>query len=178
MNKTTPQANDLAKIKLLICDVDGVLTDGTSLFDANGVCGMSFSIVDGLGLILLQEAGIHVAVMTTSDNPIIAARVKRLRIQHYFPRVFDKGVFLPELCEKVGVKPEEAAYISDDINDCEALVQVGMPVAVANARKEVVERCKWQTQLGGGHGAVREICDALLAARGLDPIQLWKEASS
>jgi len=169
---------DFAKIKLLICDVDGVLTDGTSLFDENGVCSMRFSIVDGLGLILVQEAGVQVAVMTTSDNPIIRSRVGRLRVKHYYPGVFDKGSFLPELCEKVGVSPEETAYISDDINDCEALTQVGLPIAVNTARKEVIALAKYRTDAPGGRGAVREVCDALIEARGLDPVELWKQASS
>lgn len=153
------------KIKCLICDVDGVLTDGLLYLDNHGNELKAFHVQDGMGLKLLMAADIEVAVITTSQNAVIDHRMKQLGIQHYFKGQVDKGSAFEQLKKRLGFALEEIAYIGDDLPDLEIIKQVGLGVAVGNAVPQVREFATWQTEHHGGRGAVRELCDLILNAQ-------------
>ena len=153
------------KIKCLICDVDGVLTDGRIYLDNNGNELKGFNVQDGMGLKLLMAAGIEVAVITTSRNAVIDHRMQQLGIVHYSKGQVDKRQAFNELKQRFGFEYEEFAYIGDDLPDLAIIKQVGLGVAVANAISQIKEFASWVTQQPGGHGAVREVCDLILSAQ-------------
>ena len=160
------------KIKCLICDVDGVLTNGLLYLDNHGNELKAFHVQDGMGLKLLMAAGIEVAVITTSRNAVIEHRMQQLGIQHYFKAQVDKRSAYAELKERLGFTNEEFAYIGDDLPDLPLIQQVGLGVAVANAVTQVKEFAAFITEKNGGHGAVRELCDLILNAKQLQEIAL------
>lgn len=150
------------KIKCLISDVDGVLTDGSLYYDTNGNELKAFNVQDGMGLKLLMLANIHVAVITTSKNAIIDDRMKLLGIKHYFTGQVDKRASFNQLKAALGLKNEEFAYVGDDLPDLAIMQHVGLSVAVSNAVPQVREFAHWQVDLHGGRGAVRAVCDLIL----------------
>lgn len=162
MNKLLEKAK---QIKCLICDVDGVLTDGLLHIDSTGNELKSFHVQDGLGLKLLMAAGIHVAVITTSQNAVIAHRMRQLGIIHFFTGQIDKRQAFNELKTRLALNDQDIAYIGDDLPDLLIMQQVGLGVAVANAVPQVREFATWQTSNSGGHGAVREVCELILSAQ-------------
>ncbi|WP_419420883.1 KdsC family phosphatase [Legionella sp. D16C41] len=153
------------KIKCLICDVDGVLTDGQLYLDNYGNELKAFHVQDGMGLKLLMAAGIEVAVITTSRNAVIDYRMEQLGIQYYFKGQVDKNNAFSHLKERLGFANEYFAYIGDDLPDLAIIQQVGLGIAVANAVDQIKEFAIWQTQQAGGYGAVREVCDLILNAQ-------------
>jgi len=155
------------KIKCLVCDVDGVLTDGLLYLDNHGNEQKTFHVQDGMGLKLLMAAGIEVAVITTARNEVIDHRMKQLGIQHYFKGQVDKRAAFVQLQSRLGFSNEEFAYIGDDLPDLPLIQQVGFGVAVANAVAQVKEFAVWQTTQQGGRGGVRELCDLILSAQGM-----------
>lgn len=152
------------KIRCLICDLDGVLTDGYLYIDNNANELKAFHVHDGMGLKLLMSAGIEVAVITTSQNAVIENRMVQLGIQHYFKGQIDKRAAYQALKDRLQLPDEAFAYIGDDLPDIPVIRQVGLGIAVANAVKEVKEFASWHTLLPGGKGAVREVCDFILQA--------------
>lgn len=159
--------NKAKKIKCLICDVDGVLTDGLLYLDNTGNEQKAFHVQDGMGLKLLMAANIQVAVITTSRNAVIDHRMKQLGIQHYFKGQVDKREAFKQLKSKLQLENDAFAYIGDDLPDLAIIQQVGLSVAVANAVKQVKQFAVMQTQQHGGRGAVREVCDLILDAQQL-----------
>jgi 3-deoxy-D-manno-octulosonate 8-phosphate phosphatase (KDO 8-P phosphatase) len=153
-------------IKCLICDVDGVLTDGLLFIDNHGNELKTFHVQDGVGLKLLMSVGIDVAVITTSRNAVVDHRMEQLGIQHYFKGQFDKRAAFAELKQRLGYTHEQFAYIGDDVPDLPIMQQVGLSVAVANAVCQIKEYANWETMQHGGRGAVREVCDLILRAQG------------
>lgn len=153
------------KITCLICDVDGVLTDGLLYLDNHGNELKAFHVQDGVGLKLLMAVGIQVAVITTSRNAVVDHRMEQLGIQHYFKGQLDKRKAFAELKDRLGLSNEECAYVGDDLPDLPIIKQVGFGVAVANAMAQVKEFAAWQTGQHGGRGAVREVCDLILKAQ-------------
>lgn len=166
------------KIKCLISDVDGVMTDGTLFLDNHGNELKAFQVQDGMGLKLLMAAGIQVAVITTSRNAVIDFRMEQLGITHYFKGQVDKRSAFAELKERLGLSNEECAYIGDDLPDLPVIQEVGLGVAVANAVSQVKEFAIWQTELTGGKGAIREVCDLILRAQGKQESALASYLSS
>lgn len=162
------------KIRCLISDVDGVLTDGTLTLDNTGNEFKSFHVHDGVGLKLLMAAGIQVAVITTSQNAVIDYRMQQLGITHYFKGQLNKEAAFERLKQQLGLSNEACAYIGDDLPDLPIIRTVGLGVAVANAVTEVREFADWTTTLPGGHGAVRELCDFILRVNGLQDSALNK----
>ncbi|RLA26218.1 MAG: 3-deoxy-D-manno-octulosonate 8-phosphate phosphatase [Gammaproteobacteria bacterium] len=154
------------KIKVLILDVDGVLTDGKLFFDEQGKEYKSFNVQDGLGIKLLQKAGIQVAVISGRASKPVALRMEMLGINLVYLGQADKGHAFKEIITKVGCTPEQAAHVGDDLIDLPVLIQVGLAVAVRNASEFILPYVDWQTQLVGGQGAVREVCDFILQAQG------------
>ena len=161
-----------ANIKLAAFDVDGVLTDGTIFIGADGAETMkAFNTLDGLGLKLLGENGVEVALITARETAAVAARARELGIAHCFQRVGDKLECLTRLCTTLGIGLDQVAYCGDDLPDLRPMIRVGLPIAVANAHAEVKRRAAYVTKASGGAGAVREVCDLLLdAQRKLDAI--------
>lgn len=153
------------KIKCLISDVDGVLTDGLLYLDNFGNELKAFHVQDGMGLKLLMSAGIEVAIITTSVNVVIDHRMKQLGIKHYYKGQVDKRDAWYALKESLGLEDENFAYIGDDLPDLPLIQMAGLGVAVANALKPVKIAADWQTEKSGGNGAVREICDIILEAQ-------------
>jgi 3-deoxy-D-manno-octulosonate 8-phosphate phosphatase (KDO 8-P phosphatase) len=153
------------KIKCLICDLDGVLTDGLLYIDNHFNELKTFHIHDGVGLKLLMTAGIEVAVITGSRNAVVDHRMQQLGIKHYYKDQLDKQETFKQLKHTLNLEDEQFAYIGDDLPDAPIIQQVGLGVAVANAVRQIKEIADWQTELPGGRGAVRELCDLILHAQ-------------
>lgn len=156
---------DAAAVALLVLDVDGVLTDGRLWFGADGEALKPFHARDGLGIKLLQEAGIAVAVISGRTSPAVTARMRDLSVEHVVQGAADKGAALRDLLDRLGVPARRVACLVDDIPDLPLMRQVGVPAAVSDAHPDVLSAARHVTVLPGGHGAVREFCDWLLAAR-------------
>lgn len=163
-----------ARVKLLVLDVDGVLTDGGLYYGPDGQAMKRFNVQDGLGIKLAQAAGLVVAVISGLDSPAVAARVKDLGIEDYHGGHLAKIPLLEGICARHGLSLDEAAFLGDDWVDAGALSRVGLPMAVANAQPEILQRAAWVSTRPGGQGAVREAIRFLLEAQGkLDG--LWAE---
>jgi 3-deoxy-D-manno-octulosonate 8-phosphate phosphatase (KDO 8-P phosphatase) len=154
------------KVKCLICDMDGVLTNGLLYIDNHFNELKTFHIHDGVGLKLLMTAGIEVAVITGSNNAVVDHRMEQLGITHYYKNQLNKQAIYQQLKKTLNFADEAFAYIGDDLPDIPIIQQVGLGVAVANAVHQVREIAVWQTELPGGYGAVRELCDLILNAQG------------
>ncbi len=152
-------------IHLLICDVDGVLTDGTLSYTAQGEEIKHFNAKDGLGLRLLMHHGVEVAIITARDSKPLARRIKDLGIKHFYPGQDPKILALQTLLKTLELTPEQVAYIGDDILDLPVMRQVGLAITVADGHACVKQEADAITHLGGGRGAVREVTDALIDAR-------------
>jgi len=157
----------LAKIKLLLLDVDGVLTDGSIYFDHQGEEIKAFNSKDGLGLRLLMDAGIQVGIITARNSKALQHRCDNLGIELVFQGIHNKATALTQIIDRSGFRPEEMAYVGDDLLDLPMFVRVGVAIAVADAHPCVVEKADIVTTAKGGVGAVREVCDAILSEKGL-----------
>jgi 3-deoxy-D-manno-octulosonate 8-phosphate phosphatase (KDO 8-P phosphatase) len=151
-------------VRLACFDVDGTLTDGRLFYDHAGNESKAFFVQDGLGLKLLQRAGIEVAMITARASLSAEQRGRDLGVEVQIG-VGDKAVALRALCARHGIEPAQVAFMGDDLPDLPALAIAGLAVAPANAHPWIAERVHWLTQARGGHGAVREFCDVLLAAQ-------------
>lgn len=165
-------------IKCLICDVDGVLTDGSLYIDNFGNEQKVFHVQDGMGLKLLMAVGIEVAVITTSQNAVIEHRMKQLGVERYFKGQVNKSAAFSKLKEDLNLDDKDIAYIGDDLPDLAIIRQVGLGIAVANAVNQVKEFAAWQTEQLGGRGAVREVCDLILNAQNLLDLALTRYLAS
>jgi 3-deoxy-D-manno-octulosonate 8-phosphate phosphatase (KDO 8-P phosphatase) len=154
------------KLKLLILDVDGVLTDGKLFFDNQGNEYKSFHARDGHGIKLLRQTGVEVAVISGRKSNSVALRMKNLGIAHVYQGHENKRAAFDEIIEKIGIKPDQAAHVGDDLLDLPIMTRVGFAIAVADANFAVKQRADWCTTLPGGHGAVREVCDFIMQAQG------------
>ena len=154
-----------ARVRLLILDVDGVLTTGYLDYDASGEATKSFYVQDGLGLQLLRQQGIVLAIISGRDSKVTAARAADLKIHHVLQGAQDKGAALAHLLETVGITARECAYIGDDVIDLPILRAVGLAVSVPNGHVLAREAAHWVTAQGGGAGAVRELSELILFAQ-------------
>jgi 3-deoxy-D-manno-octulosonate 8-phosphate phosphatase (KDO 8-P phosphatase) len=154
------------KIKLLILDVDGVLTDGKLFFDDNGKEYKSFHARDGHGIKLLQQTGVEVAVISGRKSLSVALRMKSLGINHVYQGHEDKRAAFAEVLQNVGVTTEQTAHVGDDLLDLPIMTRVGLAIAVQDANFAVKAHAHWCTQTCGGQGAVREVCDFIMQAQG------------
>ena len=153
-------------IKLLVLDVDGVLTDGRLWYGNSGEELKAFNIQDGLGIKLLQRAGVEVAIITGRTSQLVARRGAELGIKHIVQGREDKLVALRALCTELNIELSEIAYAGDDLPDLSAIAAVGLGIAVANAMPYVAQYAAHKTVRCGGDGAVREICDLIIQAQG------------
>ncbi|CAN5309213.1 3-deoxy-manno-octulosonate-8-phosphatase KdsC [soil metagenome] len=154
-----------AKIRCLILDVDGVLTDGKLYFNEQGEVAKAFSVQDGLGIKLLQQVGITVAIISGRNSPIVQRRAEELAITHIYQGQENKLPALELLLIKLCLTHEQCAFVGDDLPDLPIIQCVGLGIAVANAVAVVKQHALWQTQRSGGEGAVREVCDFLIEAQ-------------
>jgi 3-deoxy-D-manno-octulosonate 8-phosphate phosphatase (KDO 8-P phosphatase) len=158
-------------IKLLVLDVDGVLTDGSIQIDDHGVERKCFCSADGLGIRLWQKLGYPAAILTGRHGTAVQHRARELDIRYIWQGRMDKRNALAEMLELVDVDPHEVAMVGDDLPDLPVLRICGYPIAVANAVPEVQEEAVYITEATGGHGAVREAVEHLLKAK-----NRWHEA--
>ena len=157
-----------ARIRMLVLDVDGVLTDGRLYFDNQGNEMKAFCTRDGLGMRALQSQGVILALITGRQSDIVTHRAAQLGVEHVYQGRNDKLNAFNELLSDTGMDEEQTCYAGDDWIDLPVLDRVGLAVTVADADPVVKNRVHWVTSRDGGNGAVREICDLILAARGLD----------
>ncbi|MBS0350029.1 MAG: HAD-IIIA family hydrolase [Proteobacteria bacterium] len=150
-------------IKCLILDVDGVLTDGTIWITEQGTEIKRFHIHDGVGIKNLQKAGIEVAIISGRSSASVTRRMAELQIQHVYQGCTDKLAVFNQLLKQLNIAALQTAYMGDDLPDIPVMKAVGLSIAVANACQEVKAVAHWHTTKKGGEGAVREICDRLLA---------------
>ena len=159
--------NKLKSIKLLLLDVDGVLTDGGIVYTDDGAETKIFNVKDGLGVKLLMEAGIHLGIITGRRSNALFNRCKELGIDLIYDCVADKADALNRVLERTGFSADEVACIGDDLPDLALMRRAGFSIAVADAHVTVRERADMITSAKGGQGAVREACEAILKAKGL-----------
>lgn len=157
----------IAPVRLLLLDVDGVLTDGRIVFDANGVESKFFNVKDGHGIKMVQRAGISVGIISGRESRVVANRAAELGITHLYQNALDKLVPYTELLERTGLSDHQVAYVGDDIIDLPLLRRVGFAAAPADAAPELLPYVHFVTRNGGGWGAVREVCDLLLREQNL-----------
>jgi 3-deoxy-D-manno-octulosonate 8-phosphate phosphatase (KDO 8-P phosphatase) len=155
------------QVRLLLLDVDGVLTDGTLIISSQGSESKGFNTQDGFGIRLLQEAGIDVGVITARRSTVVMTRCEDLKMKYVYQGSNDKLQAYNDILQKSGAKPFEVGYMGDDWLDLILLKRVGFAAAPANAVSEVKEAVHHTTSQRGGSGAVREICDLILQAKGV-----------
>ncbi|HNP36996.1 MAG TPA: HAD-IIIA family hydrolase [Woeseiaceae bacterium] len=153
-----------AKIRLIAFDVDGVFTDGRFYLSDDGIESKAFHTQDGFGIRQLLKAGIEVAVISGRKSMAVERRMAELGVRHVIQNCPDKPAAFDKLSKTLGIPASESAYVGDDIPDLPLLSKVAFSIAVANAVSAVREYCDYTTEAAGGNGAVREICEFLLAA--------------
>ena len=157
---------EIAKnIKLLICDVDGVFSDGLVYMGNNGEELKTFHTRDGYGVKSLMNAGIEIAIITGRQSQIVTNRMNALGIKLVYQGQDDKVKAYQDICQKLAINPEHTGYIGDDLIDWPVMEKVGLQVCVADGHPLLARRANYVTQTKGGHGAVREVCDLILQAR-------------
>jgi 3-deoxy-D-manno-octulosonate 8-phosphate phosphatase (KDO 8-P phosphatase) len=157
------------RIALLICDVDGVLSNGLIYRDSRGEELKNFHVQDGYGIRLLQAAGLEVAIITGGTSRMVSDRAAMLGIEYLYQGHRDKVAPFKALLKRLQLTADQVAYIGDDLIDWPVLQQVGLAVTVSNAHPWLLPRVHYVTRKAGGEGAVRELCDLLLLAHGQFP---------
>jgi 3-deoxy-D-manno-octulosonate 8-phosphate phosphatase (KDO 8-P phosphatase) len=157
--------NRARKIRMVITDVDGTLTDGTLLVLPDGEEVKAYHVRDGMGVLLAQLAEIEVGIITGKISRGLERRAERLKIKELHQGIIDKKKVLDEIMQRKKLSPDEIAYIGDDLGDLDVLRTVGLAAAVADAHPVVKEHCHYITRLGGGQGAFRELIEFILGAQ-------------
>lgn len=160
-------------IKLLILDVDGVMTDGRIIYDDDEKETKAFDVKDGHGIKLLMRAGIDVAIITARESKVVIHRAKNLGIEMVYQKAMDKTAAFEDILKKKQLSSQETAYIGDELVDIPLLRKVGFAVAVKDAVEDVKKYVNYVTEKNGGYGAVREICELILKTQGK-----WKQATA
>jgi len=154
------------RVRLAIFDVDGVLTDGTVHLSSRGEEVKAFNILDGLGLKMLGESGVKLALLSGRKSPIVALRAKELGITHVLQGIGDKLAAYEKLLARLRLAPAETAFMGDDLPDVPVLCRCGLALSVPNAPRFVRDRAHHVTERAGGRGAVREACELVMEAQG------------
>jgi len=158
---------DAASVKLVVFDVDGVLTDGSIFVGDTGAEFKRFHVRDGLAIQAATSVGLKVGVISARSTPAVTLRMNELKIENVIQGMRDKGEGLDKLCSRAQVDLEDTAYLGDDLYDLPAMVRCGYPMAVADAAEEVRTAASYVTRAAGGRGAVREAVEHILKAQGL-----------
>ncbi|MCU7940305.1 MAG: HAD-IIIA family hydrolase [gamma proteobacterium symbiont of Bathyaustriella thionipta] len=153
------------KIKLLIFDVDGVLTDGMLNYGPDGELFKQFNVKDGVGIKLLEQQGVNVAVITAKDSRPLSQRMNDLSVQYFYPACNDKIIAFNELLDTLSLNKEQVAYVGDDVIDLPVMEQVGLAIAVQDAHDFVKKTADYITVAKGGQGVAREVADLILDAQ-------------
>jgi 3-deoxy-D-manno-octulosonate 8-phosphate phosphatase (KDO 8-P phosphatase) len=155
-----------ARIRLVIFDVDGVLTDGSLYLDDNGMEYKAFHSRDGHGMKMLQETGVDMAIITGRTSRVVTERMTSLGIRHVLQGRLAKLPAFLELLESTALTAEVVAYVGDDVVDLPVMRRVGLAIAVADAHPYVKQHAHWQTPSRGGQGAGRDVCELIMEAQG------------
>lgn len=166
MNETSDIDTRAKRIKVLLMDCDGVLTDGRLWLMADGDEQKAFHARDGQGISLFQRAGMKTGIITGRTSSAVDRRAQDLKMTYVRQQAKDKIKALDEILGEAGVTADECAYVGDDVADIPVMHRVGLAVAVADAVPETKQAAHYVTQLKGGHAAVREVCDLILKAQG------------
>lgn len=159
-------AIDRAKaVRVVIFDVDGVLTDGSLIIGDDGQEYKAFHSRDGHGMVMLQQTGVSLAVITGRQSQVVRLRMESLGVRHVYQGRRDKLPAYEELKQRLQLTDSAFAYVGDDVVDLPILTQVGLGIAVANAHPLVKAHCHWQTASDGGRGAAREVCEFIMHAQ-------------
>ena len=156
----------IQNVRLAIFDVDGVLTDGGLFRTDDGQEIKRFHSRDGLGLRLLQNSGVQLAIITGRTSHVVEHRAKELGITHLYQGCKQKVPAFLEICKQLSVTPEQTAYMGDDLIDLPVMIRCGLALTVAEAHPEVVKRAHWVSQYKGGNGAAREACELIMKQQG------------
>ena len=157
------------RLKLLLSDVDGVMTDGSLLLLADGSEAKAFNVRDGLGLVLAQRAGLRTGLLSGRSSEAVTRRAAELKLDVVVQGAADKAAALRGILTEQGLEASEVAYIGDDVQDIPVLRRVGLPVCVANGTRAARREAKYVTKRAGGHGAVREVIDLVLSVQAAAP---------
>ncbi len=161
-----------AQIKLVVFDVDGVLTDGSLFVGDDGQEYKAFHSRDGLGMKLLRKSGVEIGIITARTSEVVKHRMENLDIKHVYQGRLEKLPALQELLGKLGVSFEQTAYVGDDVVDLPVMRQVGLAIAVQDAHPLAKQHAHWQTPHGGGRGAARDVCELIMEAQNTLDAQL------
>ncbi|MEK7706089.1 MAG: HAD hydrolase family protein [Myxococcota bacterium] len=164
--KAAPEASRLRSLRALVLDCDGVLTTGGLFYDESGRRLLRFDSKDGLGMAMLTKTEVKLAILSGRSVDIATQRFRELGVAHLRGRCRDKAEGVIELCAALNIAPSACAFVGDDLPDLRAFARVGLKIAVADAAPELHAAADWVTRARGGRGAVREICEAILKARG------------
>jgi 3-deoxy-D-manno-octulosonate 8-phosphate phosphatase (KDO 8-P phosphatase) len=172
MHLIDPDAHEKARrIKLIIFDVDGVLTDGSIIIHNDGAESKAFNVKDGHGIKLAMRAGIQASIITGRKSEVVRRRAEELGIEHLFQGALEKSGAVTALLDQLSLAPEDAAFVGDDLIDIPAMRMVGLAAAVADATDEAKQYAHMITELSGGRGAAREVCEFILKAQ-----KLWESS--
>ena len=160
-------AHRASSIEAIIFDVDGVLTDGGLYRSDDGQEMKRFHAMDGLGIRMLSDAGIEIAIITGRTSQVVAHRCEELQIKHVYQGQRDKLSAFEDLCSVLNLSPQDIAYMGDDIIDLPCMRRVGLALTVPDACQEIEAIAHWTSRRHGGHGAAREACELILKAKGL-----------
>jgi 3-deoxy-D-manno-octulosonate 8-phosphate phosphatase (KDO 8-P phosphatase) len=156
-----------SRIRLVVFDVDGVLTDGSLYIGDDGQEYKAFHSRDGHGIKMLLRQGVEIAIITGRTSRVVEHRMKNLGITHVYQGKLEKLPAFHELLEKLGVAEEQTAYVGDDVVDLPVMRRVGLAIAVQDAHPLVRQHSHWQTPSPGGRGAARDVCELIMEARGV-----------
>jgi len=158
------------KVKLLLLDVDGVLTDGRIIYDSSGKDSKSFDVHDGLGVYCLHKFGINTILITAKKSKAIFPRAKDMHVAEVFADIFPKTGVLDKILKKYRVAADEICFIGDDLVDLSLMLKIGLPIAPKNAAGDIKEAAVYITDCRGGRGAVREVAELILKSQ-----DKWKD---
>lgn len=161
-----------AHIKLLVFDVDGVLTDGGLFFGDDGQEYKAFYSRDGLGMKLLKQTGVEIGVITARDSKVVEHRMQNLGIENVYQGKLNKLDAFEHMLAKLQISAKQTAYVGDDVVDLPVMKRAGLAIAVQDAHPFVKQHAHWVTQHGGGRGAARDVCELIMQAQGTLETQL------
>jgi 3-deoxy-D-manno-octulosonate 8-phosphate phosphatase (KDO 8-P phosphatase) len=161
-----------AHIRLVIFDVDGVLTDGSLFIGDDGQEYKAFHSRDGHGMKMLQASGVEIGIITGRTSQVVKHRMDSLGIRHVYQGKLEKLPAFEELIAKLGLAPHQVAYVGDDVVDLPVMRRVGLAIAVQDAHPLVREHAHWSAEHGGGQGAARDVCELIMRAQGTLDAQL------
>lgn len=162
------------KIKLLVFDVDGVLTDGSLIVGDDGEEYKAFFSKDGLGMKMLQQTGVKIAVITARTSNVVIHRMQSLGIKHIYQGQLEKLPAFETLLKELNLSSEQAAYVGDDVIDLPVMLKAGFAISVQDAHPLAIEHSDWQTPRNGGRGAARDVCELIMQAQGTLNTQIKK----